>query len=210
VNVTADNSTVYDAIRAMIAAGEFRAGEPLRELRLAQRTGVSRTPVREALRRLAAEGIVELRPNKGAQLVEISKEDTAAIFDVRCLLEPYAAARAATRATEEHLAELEVLLDSMDRVVSSGRDRLDELAPLNNQFHSAILAAADARLAAEALAVVMRGPLVQRTFHLYSDEQLIRSQQHHREILAALRAKNAVWAESVMRSHIEAARSIYG
>lgn len=207
--MAADSGTVYEAIREMIAAGEFRAGEPLREVRLAERAGVSRTPVREALRRLAAEGIVELRPNKGAQLVEISREDAAAIFDVRCLLEPYAAGRAATRASQDDLAHLEELLDAMDDVASAGREHLDELAPLNNQFHNAILKAADARLAAEALAVVMRGPLVQRTFHLYSDEQLARSQEHHRELVASLRARNSVWAESVMRSHIEAARSIY-
>lgn len=207
--MAADSGTVYEAIREMIAAGEFQAGEPLRELRLAERTGVSRTPVREALRRLAAEGIVELRPNKGAQLVEISREDASAIFDVRGLLEPYAAGRAATRASAEDLAHLDELLEAMDDVASAGREHLDELAPLNNRFHHAILKAADARLAAEALAVVMRGPLVQRTFHLYSDEQLARSQEHHRELVASIRARNPGWAEAVMRSHIEAARSIY-
>lgn len=193
----------------MIASGEFRAGEPLRELRLAERTGVSRTPVREALRRLAAEGIVELRPNKGAQLVEISSEDTAAIFDVRSLLEPYAAGRAATRANEHDIVKMQAVVEEMEAIVDAGRDRLDELPPLNSQFHNLVLKVADARLAAEALAVVMRDPLVQRTFHLYSDEQLARSQRHHREIVAAIQSQNSAWAESAMRSHIEAARSIY-
>jgi DNA-binding GntR family transcriptional regulator len=204
-----DNGRVYDAIRNLIASGMFRGGEPLRESKLAELVGVSRTPVREALKRLAAEGIVELRPNRGAQLVAISSEETQAIFDVRCLLEPYLASRAASRVNDAQLMRMQELVEAMEETVSSDADRLDELAALNNEFHGQIIGAADARLAAGALAMAVRPPLVQRTFHRYSPEQLHRSQNHHRELLAAMRAGSPSWAEAVMRSHIEAARSIH-
>lgn len=204
-----DNGRVYDAIRTMIASGEFHGGEPLRERKLAERVGASRTPVREALKRLAAEGIVELRPNKGAQLVAISPEEAQAVFDVRCLLEPYLASRAATRVNEEQIRAMQELVAAMEETVASDGARLEELAALNNAFHGQIIRAADARLAADALALAMRPPLVQRTFHRYTAEQLRRSQQHHRELLAAMQARSPRWAEAVMRSHIESARSIH-
>ena len=208
LSVRSDSDQVYNAIRDMISSGEFQGGQPLREQWLAERVGVSRTPVRDALKRLATEGIVELRPNKGAQLVLLGPEEVNDVFDVRSLLEPYLAGRAATRVDEHQLQIMQQLLVAMEGIVSEGGVQLDELASLNSEFHGLIIDAAKVRPAADALAIAMRPPLVRRTFHRYSSQQLLRSQQHHREILAALRARNSVWAESAMRSHIEAARSI--
>ena len=204
-----DSDRAYDSIWEMIRTHQFAQGAPLREARLAEAIGVSRTPVREALRRLAAEGIVELRPNRGAQLVELDAGDTATIFDVRALLEPYAAGLAAQRADADAVAHMCELLDAMDEVIACGTERLDELAALNGRFHRLIIDSAQARLAGEAIAVVLRTPLINRTFHAYDAEQLARSQHHHRELVAAIETGNPEWAKSVMRSHIEAARSIY-
>jgi DNA-binding GntR family transcriptional regulator len=204
-----DTSSAYEGIRELIRAGAFHGGQPLREASLAERLGVSRTPVREALRRLAAEGIVELRPNRGARLVEINPSDVDEIFTLRALLEPHAASRAATFVSASALERLAELVELMDQAVATGEPALDELAEYNREFHRTIVEEAGSHLLADALAVVVREPLVQRTFHSYSDEQQRRSQQHHRELVAALAAGNADWASAVMRSHIEAARSVF-
>lgn len=207
--MSSESERVYDTIWSMIQSGVFAQGAPLREARLAADIGVSRTPVREALRRLAAEGVVEHRPNRGAQLVEFDDADTATIFDVRALLEPYTAGLAAERADAEAIGRMRKLISEMDAVIESGAERLDQLAMLNNEFHRLVIDSARARLAAEAIAVVLRAPLMNRTFHAYDAPQMARSQQHHREILAAIEAGDAQWAQSIMRAHIEAGRSIY-
>lgn len=207
--MSSESERVYEAIWAMIRSGRLADGAPLREARLAEAVGVSRTPVREALRRLAAEGIVELRPNRGAALVEFDDTDTATIFDVRALLEPYTAGLAATRADAAAIARMHELIAEMDTVIDLGTEHLDEMATLNSEFHQLIIDSAHARLAGEAIAVVLRAPLISRTFHAYDAQQLVRSQQHHREIVTAIEAGDSQWAQSVMRAHIEAGRSIY-
>ncbi|GAA4390439.1 GntR family transcriptional regulator [Tsukamurella soli] len=207
--MSSESERVYDEIWAMVRDGRFAQGAPLREAHLAETIGVSRTPVREALRRLAAEGIVEIRPNKGAQLIAFDDADTATIFDVRALLEPYTAGLAATRADPEAIARLHELITEMDAVTELGPEHLDELATLNGEFHRVIIDSARARLAREAISVVLRTPLISRTFHSYDAHQLARSQQHHREIVAAIEAHDPQWAQSIMRAHIEAGRSIY-
>ncbi|KQX66029.1 GntR family transcriptional regulator [Angustibacter sp. Root456] len=204
-----DNASAYEGIRELIRSGAFQGGQPLREASLAERLGVSRTPVREALRRLAAEGIVELRPNRGARLVEINPADVDEIFTLRALLEPHAAWRAAAHVSAQALARLGELVELMDSAVAAGESALDELAEYNQEFHRTIVAEAHSHLLADALAVVVREPLVHRTFHSYSQEQQRRSQAHHRELVAALAAGNCDWASAVMRSHIEAARSVF-
>ena len=87
----------YARLRALIASGDVAPGSWLREAALAERLGVSRTPVREALNRLAAEGIVEISRNKGAQVVSFSPEDVAGLYDVRAGFEPHAALLAVPR-----------------------------------------------------------------------------------------------------------------
>ncbi|MQA01663.1 MAG: FCD domain-containing protein [Streptosporangiales bacterium] len=198
---------VYEAIAAMIRDGVFAAGEPLRESSIAARIGVSRTPVREALRRLAAEGTVELHRNRGATLVELSPTDIEEIFILRKLIEPYASGLAADRATDDDLTRLDELVESMDAAIAD--HDLDLLAERNNAFHATILDAANVRLLRDALAVGTRTSLVQRTFRRYTPEQLTRSQQHHRDLATAIRAGNAPWAQATMTAHIEAAREVY-
>src|SRR5262245_32416607 len=112
--MTQASERAYTQIRAGLLGGVFAPGERLREEDLAQRTGVSRTPVREALRRLALEGFVDLQPGRGVQVVSWSDQDLDEIFSVRALLEGYGAAQAAQRATREHVEALTALCDRMD------------------------------------------------------------------------------------------------
>lgn len=198
-----------DALRAAILGGDLQPGARLGEVELAEQLGVSRTPVREALRRLAAEGLVDVLPNRGARVVEWSTADLDEIYDLRALLESHGAARAARRIAAGELLVLEKLCRDMEDCATRGRERdLDRLASLNAEFHRRILDASGSARLALLVGSVVHVPLVLRTFHDYSTEALERSLGHHREIVAALRAGDPQWAESVMRSHVLAARDV--
>ncbi len=196
------------ALREAILRGELAAGARLGEVELAERLGVSRTPVREALSRLAAEGLVEVHPHRGARVVSFSAQDLDGIFDVRLALEPRATGRAAARITDADLDALDDLAQRMLVVGAPGPDQdLDALVPLNRDFHARLLDVADAPALAAALGNVVHTPVVLRTFHTYDAASLARSLAHHAEIAAALRAGDADWAAAVMRSHLGNARA---
>lgn len=203
---TTESDRVYAAISELILENRFVGGQPLREVAIANELNVSRTPVREALRRLSTEGTVEIIPNRGATLVHFTEEDMADIWSLRALLEPYAAGLAAASADEGNLATLESLYDQMQN--SLDRQDLDALTELNNEFHAEIVNAVRSRVLRDALSLVRKKVLVRRTFGHYTPEQLRRSQQHHRDLIDAIRARNAKWAESTMRAHIEAGQEM--
>lgn len=196
----------YRKIRQDIIDGRFPPGTHLREEDLAALTKVSRTPVREALRRLQVHGFVEFHPNRGARVPSWSAQDLEELFSLRTLLEPYAARLAATRIQQADLELLDRLATQMVAAPSRAQDdRVETISELNNNFHQTVVrASGNCRLER-----IMRGlvevPLVLRTFHHYSQEELSRSLAHHQELVAALRAGNSRWAEAVMRAHIQAA-----
>lgn len=198
----------YEVIRSAIVEGEFAPGERLPEEDLAERAGVSRTPVREALRRLASEGVVEFVANRGAQVASFSAQDLQELFDLRAVLEGFAARLAARNATTEDLAELGRLADAMEALaLAPDPAGLDRIAELNNEFHARIVEVAGNRLLAQQVAGLIQVPLVHRTFHNYDDAGLRRSMAHHRELLTALHHGDVNWAGTVMRSHIYAGRT---
>ncbi|HYH22387.1 MAG TPA: GntR family transcriptional regulator [Azospirillum sp.] len=198
----------YQALRAGIIDGRYPAGSPLREITLAAEIGVSRTPIREALRRLDAEGLVDLVPNSGATVCAWTPQDYEEIFTLRALLESHAAERAATRITPSELDALAALCDAMDAAAQDGQpDRADRIAALNDRFHKGLLGAARSRRLGDLLGALVEMPLVLRTYHRYGEEELRRSLAHHREIVAALRTGDGVWASSVMRAHVLAAQA---
>lgn len=196
-------------LRAAILKGEYRSGERLGEVELAESLHVSRTPVREALHRLAAEGLVEIEPNRGARVAHWRREDLEEIYELRALLEGSAARRAAERADAEVLAALGGLCDAMDMAARPGRHRdLDRVAALNAEFHGLVMATSGSPRLAAMLGQVVHVPLVARTYHRYDEAALARSMGHHRELAAAMRSHDGPWAESVMRSHVHAARCV--
>jgi DNA-binding GntR family transcriptional regulator len=205
--VSTESERAYAAIGELIRSGAYAAGDPLRESSIATRIGVSRTPVREALRRMAAEGTVEFEPNRGATLALLSPADVDHLFDLRALLEPYGARLAAGRRTAAHLERLEELYERMS--LEESVNDLDAISELNTRFHHEILEAADAPIVRDTVGVVTRRSIVRSTFGRYTPSQHVRSQQHHRDLIDALRAGNASWAESTMRAHIEAGREAY-
>ncbi len=130
-----------DAIRESILAGRIPAGARIAELDLARQLSVSRTPIREALSRLAAEGLVELSPNRGARVSSWTPEELREIFEVRLRLEPYAVRQAVPLLSEADLAELGELAQSMLAVGRPGRDQaVAEIVELNRRFHGLLIA----------------------------------------------------------------------
>ena len=194
-----------DTLREDILRGALPAGARLGEVELAERLGVSRTPVREALSRLAAEGLVELVPNRGARVASWTVDELEGVFALRSLLEPQLTALAVPHATP---ADLDALDDLAARMVDLGDRDPDALVPLNRAFHGRLVELAAAPALATALAGAVHSPLVARNFHAYDAASLQRSLAHHTEIVAALRAGDPEWARAVMTAHIHNARAV--
>jgi DNA-binding GntR family transcriptional regulator len=207
--VTRASERAVGAVRDLILRGDFAAGSRLGEVELAERLGVSRTPVREALARLAAEGLVEIVPNRGARVSSWTLAELEGVFDLRAALEPRLTARAVARATAAAAEALDALAAEMVAVGSPGPGQdLDALVPLNREFHGRLVAVADHPPMAAALAGAIHAPIVRRNFHAYDDASLRRSLAHHVEIVAAIRAGDPTWAQAVMTAHIHNARAV--
>jgi DNA-binding GntR family transcriptional regulator len=198
----------YEAIKRMLLDGSYQPGEKLSEEDLAQTVGVSRTPVREALRRLHAEGLVDWEANRGASVPAWNDQDLEEIFELRALLEGYGAELAAIRITPEEIARLRELSTDMERHAAV-RDP-DGVAVSNAEFHAIILSAGRNLRLSALLGAVVQTPLVNRTFRRYDDAAMARSMAHHRELVDAFEARDRAWAGSVMRAHILAARATLG
>ncbi|MCX5207956.1 GntR family transcriptional regulator [Kitasatospora sp. NBC_00240] len=193
------------AIRDDVIRGVHRPGSRLTEESMAARYGVSRVPVREALRTLEAEGFVQSRPYAGIVVVELDDAEAEDLLEVRALLEPLGAGRAALRRTPEQLGRLKELV-SLGRVaIEDGR--LDEVARLNSRFHEVIAAASGSRTLSQLVT-----QLSQKISWVYSADLPRRAQdswREHEEIVAAVERGDAEAAREVVARHIAAARSAY-
>jgi DNA-binding GntR family transcriptional regulator len=200
---------VYDELRTAILGGSFEEGSHLSETRLAESLGCSRTPVREALRRLSAEGLVEFLPNRGAQVVSWPSADLADVFRIRALLEGHGAYLSAREMSEEGIEQLEAMADRMDELVEDGgHEARDGLARLDVLFHRTVLAGGNSQRLLQAHARVVQVPLHQRVMRLYDEPQLRQRMAHHRELATAIRAGDPEWAKAVMTTHILSALNI--
>jgi DNA-binding GntR family transcriptional regulator len=189
------------SLRDEILSGAIPSGARLGEAELAGRLSVSRTPIREALSRLAAEGLVELQPNRGARVATWTPEQLREIFELRLRLEPYAVRVAVPLLTEEQLTELDELAAAM-----LDRD-LGAIVELNRRFHAIFIDAAGSPPLAGALRGVTHASVVHQNFHDYTPDALSRSLHHHVEMVAAARAGDGDWAEAIMRAHLYNARA---
>ncbi|RMH46350.1 MAG: GntR family transcriptional regulator [Alphaproteobacteria bacterium] len=196
----------YRRLRQDILTGQLPAGRRLTEAGLAESLGISRTPVREALKRLALEGLVEREAGQGARVASFPEDELEQIFQLRLMLEAYAARRAARFATPEEIAAMRALADE----ISACTPPRDEAAArrwseANAAFHRAVTQAARSGRLAAMLALVVDVAIVMRTFRRYAPRDLIRSAAHHHEIVDAIAARAPDWAASVMTSHLLAA-----
>lgn len=196
----------YARIRAAIVAGTLPAGAAVGEDMLADLCGVSRTPVREAMRRLEADLLLRRASPKRLVVADWSPGDIDEMFALRALLEGHAAARAAPRFDAAGLDALALTNAALGVAIAApaGPDIPGFLAA-NRAFHDGVVrAAASPRLAAM-LAKLIEQPVVQRTARLYDRAQLARSHAEHEELLAAFARADADWARAVMTGHIRRA-----
>lgn len=205
----------YQLLRKDIISGVLAGGRHLAETELAIHYGFSRTPIREALRRLQSEGLVEVIPHRGARVVDWLTYDVEGMYDLRITVECFFARRATTRLTGEEIEGLALLCDQMEAVTRAGTagdpDTVTRFTELNSRFHGGVAAAADAGYAIPARDMLIALPMILQAVHNYAPLGYTRSNAHHRELLAAFRAKDPDWAESVMRLHVLAAKvSIMG
>jgi DNA-binding GntR family transcriptional regulator len=189
-----------EALRQAIFQGEYLPGERLVEAQLCQRLGTSRFNVRSALQDLAAEGLVEVHRNRGAQVRKVSVAEAIEITEVRMVLEGLVAARAAERAGDADAAELDEIGRLMREAVEAGEFR--RYSDLNQRLHATVRRIAGHHTA-DRLIGTLRGQLIrhQYTLSLLPGRPAASLPQHER-IIAAIRSHDPAGAEAAMREHI--------
>lgn len=194
---------VADLIRDGILEGRLRPGERLKEDMLAKELDVSRTPVREAIAMLQAEGLLEAHQHRGAQVRSYTPGELEEIYDLRSILEGYAARRAATRITKGELTRLRASVERMEKLQPKD---LEHLVQQNGIFHDTILQAADSQRLVAMVTQTRALPLIYQSYAWYTPQQLALSLEYHRRVLSALERHDAEQAEYDMRHHLFNAR----
>jgi DNA-binding GntR family transcriptional regulator len=186
----------------MILSGEVPAGAQLGEEALAERCGVSRTPVRDALRRLEADLLVTRTDTQRSFVADWSLGDVSDAFELRAMLEGRAARRAAERMTDEALAKIRAINAGVFEAINKQAPDITAFLDANRDFHAAILDVAASRRLTALLASLIEQPIVWRTAHHYGKEALLRSHGEHEELIAAFARRDGAWAEAIMIGHI--------
>jgi len=198
---------VAERLRERILAHSLAPGSWIDEQALTAELGISRTPLREALKVLASEGLVTMKLRRGAYVTEVSERDLAEVFHLLSLLESDAAAAVAREATDAQLAELAALHQRLEQTVS---DR-DAFFAANEGFHMRLLEIAGNRWRNQVVADLRKVMKLYRHHSLFKQGRLEASLKEHRKIMAALKARNAELVQQLMRQHLakgqEAART---
>lgn len=198
IDRTSATEAATKALRAIILSGEVSAGAPLRQDDIARRLGVSRTPLREALQRLEAEGLVRLDVHKGAVVAKPSFAQVSEIFELQQVLEPIAGRNAVSRATEADLADLRRILGH-----NAGLDEPNAWEQGNVDFHTRLYA-----ISGKPLLVEMIGLLRNRSglyVHMLARSSQGRSRAHHEheEMVAAIETGDSALLEMLISQHLQ-------
>jgi DNA-binding GntR family transcriptional regulator len=199
----------YTVIRGMILAGELPPGAQLSEEALALRCEVSRTPVRDALRRLESDLLIRRSESQRSFVADWSDDDIEDAFELRSMLEAQAARRAATRIAPAQLEALRHYNRLIGAAISGDVADIPTFLEHNRSFHEIILAAAGSSRLASLLTRLIEQPVVWRTAQNYDRENLRRSHREHEELIAAFDRHDAGWAASIMTGHIRRAYYAY-
>jgi DNA-binding GntR family transcriptional regulator len=191
---------VADTLRQEIFAGTLAPGSFVDEVALCERLEISRTPLREALKVLTAEGLVRHEPRRGCFVNEVTERDLDEIFPVIALLEGRCAHEAALRASDADLVALEVLHDKLQK---AARDkRIVDYYDANYAIHEAIITLADNRWLAQVIAGLRKILKLARLQQLHAPGRLEQSLSEHLAVFAALKARDADGADAAMRTHL--------
>lgn len=193
-------SKVYQDIRDDILCGHYEQGEELAEIAIGERLGVSRTPVREALRQLALEGLVELIPNKGAYAKGISAEDVEDIYLIRSKLEGLCARMAAEKHTEDELGEMEEAICLSE--FHAGREEYQRVYEQDSHFHELMYEASHSRMLSNLLSQYHQYVQKVRKLSIQNHTRSTMSSAEHKKILDAIRAHDGDAAEKLATQHV--------
>ncbi|MDN5926346.1 MAG: GntR family transcriptional regulator [Hyphomicrobiales bacterium] len=200
-----------EALRSGILAGDFKPGERMLEVNLSERLGVSRTPIREALKLLAGEGLLDHTPNRGYYVREYSTEDIVQAYEIRAALEGLAARRAAQLGMEQ--AERAII----ERALSDGQKLLNSddfssmdrslYGQINSAFHSAIHSASRSRMLRDHLRQSQQiAPSSHRNVVAFEHDDVKRRLADHYRIYEAILCRDGGRAELLMRGHVESVK----
>ncbi|WP_295373344.1 GntR family transcriptional regulator [uncultured Pseudacidovorax sp.] len=192
---------VAELLRQRIFRRELEPGSWIDELRIAEELGISRTPLREALKVLAAEGLVTMKLRRGAYVTEVSDRDLADVYHLLALLESDAAGVVATRATGAQIAELRALHEELEAAARPGHVDREHFFAVNERFHMRLLAIADNRWRDQMVADLRKVMKLNRHNSLLKAGRIEESLAEHRALVAAIEARDAQAAEARMREH---------
>lgn len=192
---------VFRTLRDAILTGKLIPGERLMENQLAEKLGVSRTPVREALRMLALENLVELVPRKGAQVLDMSEKDVVNILEVRGVLEGLATSLACKKMTPEQSAELKNVEEKFEKAIEE-KD-LEEIAEQDENFHRVIFAAADNDKLIQIFNNLQLQLYRYRMAHLKIDASIPAIVAHHKSIIRAIENHEAEEGMALAQGHVK-------
>lgn len=194
---------VFQKIRDDILSGKYKENDELRENTVGKELGVSRTPVREALRQLELEGLVTIIPNRGAYVTGISHKDIWDIYMIRSMLEGLCARWAAENISETQLDELEetILLSEFQMKKESGFST-DQIASLDGRFHAILYEASGSRILSHVLTDFHNYVKSARKSSVVSEDRARKSIREHRQILRAIRERDTEMAEQLANEHI--------
>ena len=193
---------VAELLRQRIYKRELEPGSWIDELKIAQEYGISRTPLREALKVLAAEGLVTMKVRRGAYVTEVSTQDLADVYHLLSLLESDAAGVVAERATAAELAELQALHLELEAAASVGAQDITQFFAINERFHMRLLAIAANRWRDQMVADLRKVMKLNRQNSLLKTGRVEESLAEHRALMDALTERNAALAQQRMREHL--------
>ncbi len=196
---------VAERLRQRIFSHEFEEGSWIDEQAIARQYGISRTPLREALKVLAAEGLVTLKPRRGCYVTEVSERDLDEVFAVMSVLEGECARLCADNASNAELAELEDIHLRLEAAAAT--QDIEGFFDANQAFHEGIQNLAGNRWMANVLADLRKVIKLSRHHSLLSAGRMAQSLAEHREIMQSLRARDSAAAQTLMHRHLQSGRA---
>lgn len=192
---------VFNTLRQAILKGELKPGERLMEIALAERLGVSRTPIREAMRKLELEGLVVMIPRRGAQVANITEKDLNDVLEVRIALENVAIEKACKRMSEEQMGQLMFAAKEFERTTTEGN--LVKLAEADVAFHEIIYKASDNVRLIQVLNNLREQIYRYRVEYLKDEETRNLLVKEHEELTSAIRSRDIQRAQEISFQHLE-------
>lgn len=192
---------VYMLLEEAILTGEYTRGYSLTEIALSKKLGVSRTPIRSALHRLAEDGLIEITPNRGAIVMGVNTDDLVDIYKIRMRLEGLASSMAAERISADEIKRLEEVTKQSELYLE--KDDVEKLKELDTEFHLIIYKASGNRLMCKILSELHRNTRSYRKVALGVPGRLRKTIDEHKKILTAIKSKDTTAADELTFSHIE-------